>query len=169
MRLKAVGAYLPRLDPARIRLFVEQQAETFLEGVRSLQLRGLTRNWTEPSMLERAAEISEELGNDLQHAVLFELEVWLEAGESFDPYAVHQLAPAGMLDSGYVAWEPAFLSADGEQAQDALDSVHFRVAFYIHEWPEASLLRGPTGVLDLPEFAPLPERLWRLAPYALLD
>ena len=77
-------------------------------------------------------------------------------------------------ETGYVGWQPAFLSIDGERV--IVDSYkaprelsNFRVAFYIHEWTEQGALVGPTGPLILPQFTPVPGRLWKLAPYTCLD
>lgn len=169
MRLTILGAYRPALDPERLQLFADDHASGFIEGVRRLQRQGAARQWQWPALIARAAEIRQELLLDLGRAVLFEMRVERAAGECFDPASLHQLGRAGILDSGYAAWEPSFLSADGERTQQVDECPLFRVAFYIHEWPNGSELVGPTGALRLPPFVPVPERLWRLAPYALLD
>lgn len=73
-----------------------------------------------------------------------------------------------------VAWEPVLLTEDGEATIETKDPFitempAFRAAFFVHDWPENGTLLGPTGPLSLPEFTPVPERLWKLAPYELLD
>jgi len=72
------------------------------------------------------------------------------------------------------AWEPAYLDFEGgsviaERALELADVPAFRVVFYVHDWPDGGVLEGPTGALSLPPFSAVPERLWRLAPYSIVD
>ena len=98
---------------------------------------------------------------------MFEVLVEGHVGD-FDPFAIFEKHTTS------VAWEPVYLSSDGihsiaQSTGELADVKSFRVAFYVHEWPEGGELVGPTGPLICPPFAETPERLWTLAPYALLD
>jgi hypothetical protein len=117
--------------------------------------------------LNSALELPEELNADLQRCALFEAEVTGNTSE-FNP------ADFSNPVTSYAGWQPAFLTLDGKsilfeayQAPATLEA--FRVAIYIHEWDEPGTLVGPTGPLELPPFAKVPDRLWKLAPYACLD
>lgn len=108
-----------------------------------------------------------ELGEALGSAVLIELLVESHGG-AFDPDDFYEAQTTS------VAWEPAYLSVNGDQkVAEVLSELNpeepFRVAFFVHDWPENGTLVGPTGKLALPSFESVPERLWRLAPYVLLD
>ncbi|WP_147383849.1 hypothetical protein [Noviherbaspirillum sedimenti] len=139
--------------------------KAFVDGIRELQQRGLAKSWSEEELMARAAELPEELQSSLNSVALFEVLVQDHGGE-FDPYSISE------KETTAVAWEPTYLSVDGEEhiGEESMPAASsFRVAFYVHEWPEGGTLIGPAGVLSLPEFKPVPERLWKLAPYALLD
>lgn len=141
--------------------------ENFVKGIRELQSHGLARSWSDDELRERATELPTELEDAMSSAALFEVLVEGHAGE-FDPYEIWEKRTTS------AAWEPAYLSEDGEVSiadnLSVLSSVTtFRVAFYVHDWPEGGELIGPTGALGSPSFQPVPERLWKLAPYALLD
>ena len=72
-----------------------------------------------------------------------------------------------------VAWNEKFLTVDGEKllevgrGQKLPNAQQFRVVFVIHSWKLNLPLRSSYGQLSLPPIQPLPERLWRLAPYEL--
>lgn len=166
MQLRVIGAHLPRLDQAGIASFIEDDVASFKATMRDLIARGVSTA-TPHEVEERALELPGELNADLQRCALFEVEV-TGNGQDFDPTDFSNPV------SGYLGWEPAFLSMDGEQVvteayKAPADLSDFRVAFYIHEWDEPGQLVGPTGTLALPSFTPVPARLWKLAPYACVD
>ena len=161
-----MGAHLPRLDQAGIASFIREDGDRFKET-----LYGLNRTTSikiPPEEIEaRAAELPEELDDDLQRCALFELEVTENEAE-FDPADFYN------PDTGLLGWGPAFLSLDGtsilmEACKAPASLRNFRVAFYLHDWSHSGRLVGPTGELQLPPFSPVPERLWRLAPYSPVD
>lgn len=167
MKLTVIGAYLPRLTPERLALWIEKDVHAFATSIREMKLQGLAQSWSEEEIESRAAELPEELEEALSAAALFEVLVEDHLGD-FDPFAIFE------KHTGSVAWEPAYLSLDGthsigESNGDLPDVKNFRVVFYVHEWPEAGELVGPTGAIIHPPFAETPERLWKLAPYVLLD
>ena len=166
MRLRVIGAHLPRLDQAGISRFIEEDVASFKRTMIDLIERGISTS-TREEVEERALELPDELNADLQRCALFEVEVSGNNCE-FDPSEFNN------PKSGYVGWEPAFLSLDGERVITELyrapaSAADFRVAFYIHEWDEPGQLVGPTGPLVLPAFTPVPSRLWKLAPYSCVD
>jgi hypothetical protein len=166
MRVRVLGAHLPRLDQAGIAKFIREDVERFKETLFGLIAAGTIKRDRE-EIESRALELPEELDYDLQRCALFELEV-TENDTEFDP------AEYGNPDSGGLGWEPAFLSLDGTshvtEAYKAPASLRdFRVVFYVHDWELPGRLVGPSGELDLPSFTPVPERLWKLAPYSLVD
>jgi len=60
----------------------------------------------------------------------------------------------------------AFKVVDFVQPDPSLpDMLQYRVVFAIHAWKPDLPLRSSYGELALPKIEPLPERLWRLAPY----
>lgn len=167
MKLTVIGAYLPRLTPERLAAWIEEDVQSFVTRIREMQSQGLAQSWSEEEIESRAAELPEEVKEALSAAALFEVLVEDHVGD-FDPFAIFEKYTTS------VAWEPAYLSLDGtysiaERIGDLQAVMSFRVVFYVHEWPEVGELVGPMGVLIHPPFVETPERLWKLAPYALLD
>lgn len=167
MKLTVLGAYLHRLTPERLSAWIVEDVQSFADTIRDLKSRGLATSWTEEEIVERAAELPAELFEELNSVALFEVLVEQHGGK-FDPYEIFE------KHTTQVAWEPAYLSADGEtvvaDSASELGGVNvFRVAFFVHEWPEDGELTGPTGPLAHPPFVSVPERLWKLAPYAQVD
>lgn len=167
MQLTVLGAYLPRLTPERLAAWIAEDVHSFATGIRELKAQGLAQSWSEEEIDSRAAELPGELEEALGAAALFEMMVENHAGD-FDPLAISEKHTTS------VAWEPVYLSTDGnrsiaEHPRELAGVKSFRVAFFVHEWPEGGELIGPTGPLAHPPFTATPERLWKLAPYALLD
>ncbi|PZO16937.1 MAG: hypothetical protein DCE87_04945 [Betaproteobacteria bacterium] len=167
MKLTVIGAYLPRLTPERLAVWIQDDVADFVEGIRDLQSQGLAQYWSDDQLQERAAELPSEMREAMNSAALFEVLVEDHKGE-FDPYGISE------KETTSVAWEPAYLSEDGgesiaEDVSELGEVNRFRVAFYVHDWPKKGELIGPTGPLVHPTFGPVPERLWKLAPYVLLD
>jgi hypothetical protein len=162
MNIRVVGAYLPSLKPERLRRYVEEDQLRYINvDVPALRAQGFLSDVSDEYIAERAAEIAEEKEQALQSAALFEIEVTHHQGD-FDPFAIEG------------AWEPAYLDLAGrrvvaEYTDEIAGLAAFRVAFYVHDWKRGSTLRGPSGTLALPSFRPVPERLWQLAPYAIVD
>ncbi|MBX3657628.1 MAG: hypothetical protein KF740_04265 [Ramlibacter sp.] len=153
------------MDQVGIANFIENDVKDWVTGIRELRERGITRI-TEDEIQLRASELPEELDADLQRCALFELEV-RDNDSELDPSQFES-------ESSYCGWEPVFLSLDGEsvifegyKAPSTLKE--FRVAFYVHEWDPPGRLVSPWGDHQLPEFQPVPNRLWRLAPYSCVD
>ncbi|BET26674.1 hypothetical protein EV673_0209 [Limnobacter thiooxidans] len=167
MKLTVIGAYLPRPTPERLAAWIRDDVADFVEGIRDLRSRGFAQYWSDDRLHDRAAELPGELEKAISSAALFEVLVEDHTGE-FDPYEISE------KETTSVAWEPAYLSVDGvesiaQNVSKPREVNRFRVAFYVHDWPEEGELTGPNGPLAHPTFQPVPERLWTLAPYDLLD
>jgi hypothetical protein len=162
MNTRLLGAYLPRLTPERIAQHVEADRFRFVNvGVPDLQRQGFALDWSKDEIEERSLEIAEEKTYCLERAALFEFEV-SEADQYFEP---------GVFEN---AWEPAFLDIDGlrivAESMAELDTTRpFRLVFWIHDWTDQSVLDGPNGPVAIEQFQPVPERLWELAPYEVVD
>ena len=162
MKAIIIGAHLPRLSPVRLVKHVSDDSTRYLtQGVPYLRSQGFLRDLSDEDVRERAAEIAEETQYALERAALFEAEV---------------VGSDGTFDAGSIegAWEPAYLSPDGATLLESIGlspatAKTFRVAFYVHDWQDGQPLIGPSGAFLLPAFTPVPERLWQLAPYALVD
>ena len=166
MHIRVLGAHLPRLDQAGILKFIQEDVERFKKTLFELIGSG-TINRDRQDIEDRALELPEELDYDLQRCAVFELEITGNE-TSFDP------SEYGNPDTGGFGWEPAFLSLDGtalvtEVFKAPASLRDFRVAFYVHDWELPGRLIGPGGELALPPFSPVPERLWKLAPYSCVD
>ncbi len=166
MQVRVLGAYLPRLDQGGIARFIADDVSRFKATLLGFLAEGRFKLDAE-EIESRALELPAELDADLQRCALFEVEVTGNATE-FDP------SDFTNPETGYAGWEPAFLTLDGdaiiiESYRAPADLEAFRVAFYIHEWDEPGSLSGPTGVLQLPPFESVPQRLWQLAPYSCVD
>jgi hypothetical protein len=91
----------------------------------------------------------------------------------FDVGGFVQPDPSQPQGSWQVAWNEKFLTPDGEKLLELdrksklPDAKQYRVVFVIHFWKPELPLRSSYGELALPSIQPLPERLWRLAPYEL--
>jgi len=166
MHVRVLGAHLPRLDQDGIASFIANDVATFKGTMLDLIKRGISTA-TREEVEDRARELPDELDADLQRCALFEIEV-IGNNREFDPVVFRN------PETGYHGWEPVFLTMDGQrvliETSKAPSGISdFRVAFYIHEWTEPGTLVGPTGPLVVPPFTPVPDRLWKLAPYSCVD
>lgn len=167
MRVSVIGAHLPRLTPDRMSKWIAGTVKDFREQMIESVQSGLLKTWTLEEIAIRADELPDEYVSALRGVALFEILVDQSEGVFDFMQFSEQLTTS-------VAWEPVLLTEDGEATIETKDPfttemTAFRAAFYINDWPENGTLLGPTGPLSLLEFTPVPERLWKLAPYELLD
>jgi hypothetical protein len=165
--VRVIGAHLPRLDQAAIAQFIHDDVAEFKRVLLDLNARG--EIYTDPAEIEeRALELPEELDAELQSCALFELEV-TGNDASFDPSEFHN------PDTDLYGWAHVILSMDGTEVlgddQEApAEWKDFRAAFWVQDWDELpGRLAGPDGEVALPPFTPVPDRLWRLAPFRPVD
>jgi hypothetical protein len=166
MQISVIGAHLPRLDPEGLAQWIHDDIAAFKRTLLEMRASGAS-NVTELQIETRAAELPEELEYDLLRAAMFEVEVRGNTGP-FDGYSFME------VNTETVCCDAVFLSINGEsvltEQPDVPSEVNdFRVVFYIRDWPEDGTLDSPIGILRLPQFTPVPSRLWQLSRYSLLD
>jgi hypothetical protein len=166
MKIRIVGAYLPRLSQEALRLAAEQEAERFRKAILALIEDGISTA-SVSQVAERTPEYAEEIAHGLQGAALFEAEV-TENTEEFDGRCFY----SPEIDS--YGWSPTFLIEDGSQVltadrEETTYESRFRVLFFLNDWSDDCTLDGPNGPLQFPPLTPVPPRAWKLAVYETLD
>ena len=159
---KFVAAYVGGCDPANF------SSETLAFLKRMGREHMLT-----PATADERAEAEGSIRRALLDAVFVEALVE-NADDRFEAADFQQPSqlPPGLWQ---VAWNETYLSADGESVFSGYpdhtvpESSRFRVVFVIHDWEQKSPLLSSYGNLKCPPIEPLPERLWRLAPYEPVD
>jgi hypothetical protein len=103
---------------------------------------------------------------ELAPTVLFDLEV----RDIDSHFAVDHFTQPG---SDQVAWDEKFLDlATGAIIGRSLDpppAPSFRLLFYLHFMDRAKPLNTSYGPLTIPEVKPMPDEVWKLAPYQVVD
>ena len=123
---------------------------------------------------EELEERRDDLDRELSTAVLVEVLVRNPDSE-FTVGAFIQKKDNVPPGQWQVGWCEKFLTTDGEQLlgeysyNQVPSDESFRVVFYIHSWAHEYGLYGPYGPIAVPSIQPMPERLWRLAPYETVD
>jgi len=158
-----VKSYLDRLNPA----YFDQKTRALFESLgRGADLVPLRK--------ERLGEIENELRHNLANAVFVEALV-TNPDDGFAVADFSQPDPSIPEGMSQVAWNEVYLSEDGQIAlsHEPLPSVPplpiFRIVFVLHFWKPHLPLMSSYGKLECPAITPLPERLWRLAPYEMPD
>ena len=177
--LQVLGVYSLSSDKAAYARFIRAQIDSrdpanFTEKTKEV-LRRLGRGDSlQPFTDEDRQEWEEHLRSNMDDAAVVEVMVD-NPDATFKVAGFIQPNPAQPRNFWQVAWNATFLTADGEAVikldrDRALpDTAQFRVVFVIHDWKPGLPLRSSYGELPLKPLQPLPERLWRLAPYELPD
>ncbi|TMG75769.1 MAG: hypothetical protein E6H75_06725 [Betaproteobacteria bacterium] len=165
-RITIVGVYSPKASRGRLERFIKDH------------VKGTKTAWAEMGLKatdsgKRLTAIASELRSALGPAALIEALVE-NADKRFDPGDFVQQDSAQPEGHWQVAWEEVFLTTDGEKVlfhgpAGIPKRRSFRIAFYIHFWKHGAPLLSTYGPVQYPQPTPIPERLWRLAPYALVD
>jgi len=178
-RISLIGVYLPILDPLRYNAFVatevaSQNPINFCDETKDLLVRlgrGLEIVALSPEeLIERREYFEQEFAGVAQIEVLVE-----NPDADFSVSDFQQIDPSVPGSFWQVAWNEKFLTADGSQGVDAYGpdglpvTQKYRVAFFIHSWRQALGLNTSYGPLPMLEPVPIPERLWLLAPFELVD
>jgi hypothetical protein len=162
--VEVLGLYSLAADHARYIRFLQEK----LASEDSTNLDDEERPLTE----EERAELEAALRLNMGDAVMIEAVV-SHADASFDVGAFAQPDPALPESNWQVAWNERFLTADGDALlnerpwEQPPNDERLRLVFVIHFWKPDLPLQSSYGQLALPPIQPLPERLWRLAPYEL--
>jgi hypothetical protein len=171
--LEVLGLYSFSADPGRLSQFIQEEIASldpanFDEETRAL-FRRLGRQ-LQPFTDEDRKQHAEELHYLMDDAVMIEVLV-SRPDANFNIGAFVQPDPAASEPNWQVAWNEKFLTLDGgglielDIGQKIPTVPEFRIAFVIHFWKPDLPLRSSYGELPLPRIQPLPERLWRSAPY----
>ena len=177
--VRILGVYSPIGNASEYAAFVElevasqnpinfsQETKDFLKKVgREDEIVALS--------VDELNETREYFEREFSTAVLIEALVE-NPNEEFDVGKFIQPNPGAPESFWQVAWCEKYLSPDGSAIlgqysfNETPTEPRFRVAFYIHDWEHANGLKGPYGALELPPVEPMPERLWKLAPYEHVD
>ena len=173
--LKVIGLYSLSADKEAYSRFIREKIAfhdpaNFSEDVKE-KLRRLGRDPQPYTDADRQEE-EEDLRYHMDEAAVLEVMV-TNPDASFDIGKFVQPDPAQSENFWQVAWNEKFLTPDGEKLIDLSrtkklpEASPYRVVFVIHFWKPNLPLRSSYGELALPSMQPLPERLWRLAPYEL--
>ena len=173
--LKVIGLYSLSMDREAYSRFIKNQIAandpaSFSEDVKET-LRRLGRD-PQPYTAEDRQQDEEELRFHMDEAAVLEVMV-THPDAHFDVGKFVQPDPAHSENFWQVAWNEKFLTPDGEnlieldRTQKLPTASQYRVVFVIHFWKPNQPLRSSYGELALPAQQPLPDRLWRLAPYEL--
>lgn len=178
-RVTLIGVYVPTLDAARYRAFVDEEVsrqnpinfsaelKDFLKRVgRETEIVALL-----PEELEERREYFEQ-----EFSGVAQIEVLIEdPDDNFSVGDFQQVNLSIPSSRWQVAWGEKFLTADGsvllgEYGFNNLPVERsYRVVFFIHDWKQQLGLNSTYGPLALVEPTPIPERLWQIAPYELVD
>jgi len=158
---RCVAAYVADCDPSNLS---ESMRAFFVSKGR----RG------EPLTPEEREDAAGYIERSLSEAVYVEALV-TNADERFDAGDFQQPDPSLPPGQTQVAWNEIYLSKDGEAVLSGRcppqfpSDEQFRVVFVIHRWKPHLPLESSYGELACPDVQPLPDRLWRLAPYEMVD
>jgi len=178
--LRIVGLYSLSADKAAYARFIREQIDSrdpvnFPEERKALFRRLGRGDSLQPFTDEDRQEREDHLRLYMEEAAVFEVMV-NNPDATFNIGSFIQPDPSQPKSQWQVAWNVKFLTLDGEAElkpdldKKLPDAAQFRVVFVIHYWKPTLPLRSSYGELALPSsIQPLPERLWRLAPYELPD
>lgn len=177
--LQVIGFYSLSGDAAAYARFIKNEIASldpanFSEDIKALFRRLGRADDLRPFTDKDRREREDRLRHHMDDAALFEVMV-TKSDATFNVGKFIQPNPRQTEDFWQVAWNEKFLTPDGEtliepgQTQKLTDLTQYRVVFVIHFWKKNLPLRYGDREFALPAQQPLPERLWRLAPYQAPD
>lgn len=175
--LDILGVYSYSSDKASYARFIRELIDfhdppNFSEEAKALLRKVGRGDEIVPLTDEDRRDWEDDLRCHMDHAAVFEVQV-INPDARFSISDFIQADPSRSKDQWQVAWGATFLTADGETVIDTDYKQKFpaarqyRVVFVIHFWKPGLPLSSSYGELQPPPMQPLPERLWRLAPYDL--
>ncbi|RXG94080.1 hypothetical protein [Bradyrhizobium zhanjiangense] len=175
--LSIIGAYSFSADKAAYARFIRETIDShdppnFSEEVKALLRKVGRGDEIRPLTEEDRQDWEDDLRRHMDDAAVFEVLI-TNPDERFRVSDFVQADPSRPKDYWQVAWDETFLTADGETVietdykQRLPAAKKYRVVFVIHFWIPDLPLKSSYGELQPPPMQPLPERLWRLAPYDL--
>lgn len=177
--LRVIGVYIPTLDRARYNAFVQEQVDRQNPINFSAELKAFLKRVGRESdivalsieeLQERKEYFEQEFSGVAQIEVLVE-----DPDANFKIADFQQTNPSVPSNRWQVAWSEKFLTRDGNsllgeyQFNELPTERIYRVAFFVHLWKHELGLNSTYGPLALVLPAPIPERLWLLAPFELVD
>ena len=177
--IRVVGVYSPTADAERYNSFVQEQVDrqnpiNFSDELKAFLKRAGRESeivaLPEDELQERREYFEQEFAGVAQIEVLIE-----NPDGSFKIGDFQQIDPAVPSNRWQVAWSERFLTPDGEQLlgeyqfNELPTENIYRVVFFIHSWRQELGLNSTYGPLTLVPQMPIPERLWLLAPFELVD
>jgi len=178
-RIYLVGVYIPTLDSERYCAFVDQEVSRQNPINFSDELKDfLKRVGREAEIVAMESEELEERREyfEQKFSGVAQVEVLVEdPGTGFSVGDFQQVNPDNPSPNWQVAWGEKFLTPDGSaligefEFNDLPVERSYRVVFFIHDWKQHLGLDSTYGPLTLVDPSPVPERLWQLAPYGLVD
>ena len=175
--LNILGVYSFSADKATYARFIRELIDShdppnFSEEVKGILRLGGRGDEMVPLTPEERQDLESELRFYMDDAAVLEVLV-KNPDPQFNPHDFAQIDPANPKDHSEMTWNEMFLAADGETEirtdyrQRLPAAKQYRVVFVIHRWMPSLPLLSSYGELQAPPVQPLPERLWRLAPYEL--
>jgi len=178
-RIQVIGVYSPTVDMPRYRAFVSEQVakqnpinfsdelKAFLRRVgREADIVALS-----PEELQERREYFEQ-----EFSGVAQVEVLVEYPDArFSVADFKQVNPAVPESRSQVAWNEQFLTPDGSRSLGEFrfnqlpSESSYRIVFFIHSWNQNLGLASTYGPLSLVPISAIPERLWQLAPFELVD
>lgn len=175
--LGIVGAYSFSADRAAYDRLIRELVDShdppnFSEEVKAILHKAGRADEIVPLSDEDRQELEDNLRRYMDDAAVVEVLV-TNPDARFNPHDFAQVDPSDPKNHSEMAWNETFLTADGETVietdykQRLPAAKQYRVVFVIHRWEPRLPLNSSYGELQSPPLQPLPERLWRLAPYDL--
>jgi len=170
--LTVIGAYSFSADKTAYARFIREKVDShdptnFGDDVRALLRKAGRGDEIRPLTNDDRLELEDHLRRNMHDAAVFEVLV-TNSDSRLQIADFMQADPSQPKERWQVAWGETFLTADGEAVIDInykQTAEQYRVIFVIHFWKPGLPLRSSYGELFSSPLQPLPERLWRLAPY----
>jgi hypothetical protein len=178
-RISVVGVYSPTLDKPRYDSFVEEQVDrqnpiNFSDELKSF----LKRVGRESEIVAFSTEELDERREyfEQEFAGVAQVEVLVEDPDAlFKVGDFQQVDPSAPSSRWQVAWNEKFLTFDGAQVlgeysfNELPTESRYRITFFVHAWRHDLGLNSSYGPVSLPPLSPIPERVWQLAPFEVVD
>ncbi|WP_143099482.1 hypothetical protein [Bradyrhizobium sp. cf659] len=175
--LNIIGAYSFSADKAAYARFIRETIDAndppnFSEELKAFLRKVGRGDEIRPLTDEARQEWEDDLRHHMDDAAVFEVQV-TNPDARFSISDFVQADPSRPKEQWQVAWDETFLTTDGgtvihiDRGHRLPEAKQYRVVFVIHFWKPGLPLSSSYGELQPPPVQPLPERLWRLAPYDL--
>lgn len=178
--IRILGVYSPALCAATFSMFVQahvdaEDPKNASPALRDFLIRMGRAAELAPLSADERDVMARDLASQMAGAALVEALV-CHADERFSVCDFHQSDPGTPRNAIHLPMAVRYLSEDGEKKleEDGWSGTpdlpdRFRIAFYLHDWKEGVPLGSSYGAMSVPPLRPPPERLWRLAPFQLVD